>query len=512
MPSRRSTKLLVFMASSLAITAAVSCVEEARPWFLGGTLGLTDEAGRVIAAPGEDLFTEMLILERTFVQGKVVTTATYRVADMNRTPLQIDFNRDGRIDPVVGYDQGGLGIVQILISYEDEQGAPQFASLTLDGGENLWTDLKDVAAGDIDGDGALDIVVATREGVIYLHHPDNPDRTHILSEWGRESGELEIIEGTSEALTAEELEAIVTETLGTSVDSGDYIVTVDEGYTNVEIADFDNDGDNDIVASRQMEITLVPKPDYPGEPLSIVAGSIQLLLNPGGATSGELWLGVPIGLHERHDTFDREGAGDLSVQDLDGDGDLDLISTAVDDQNAQVSWFENPGGPGSVDPLTPWTQRRIGSIRGAPAIDVADLTGDGRVDVVAVSPLQMQMLLFVQPEAGAGRGYDWYTAPIVTFESYEPRAVKALDLDNDGTLELVVGGTTGAVRYFEPPVNPTEEWEGTVILTYDPPGEVGLLGYGDLDGDGDADLVTVVGSSEDVTANRVGWIRNELVH
>jgi hypothetical protein len=155
-------------------------------------------------------------------------------------------------------------------------------------------------------------------------------------------------------------------------------------------------------------------------------------------------------------------------------------------------------------------QHRIGSVRGAFTIDVADLTGDGRVDVVATSPTQMQMTLYVQPENVSDRGYDWYTTPIVNFESYEPRSVKAIDVDNDGTLELVVGGTNGAVRYFKPTLNPLDEWEGHLVVTFDPPGDVGLLGYGDLDGDGDTDVVAVI-SGEDVNADRVSWIRNELV-
>ncbi|MCP4663419.1 MAG: hypothetical protein GY856_49145, partial [bacterium] len=44
------------------------------------------------------------------------------------------------------------------------------------------------------------------------------------------------------------------------------------------------------------------------------------------------------------------------------------------------------------------------------------------------------------------RGYDWFTTAIVEFESYEPRSARAIDVDNDGTLELVVGGTNGAEK------------------------------------------------------------------
>jgi hypothetical protein len=493
----------------LLVAVLMSCAPEYRPCFLGGNCGGTSVAGNVFAGRPGQAFTEVLIQERTFAQGKVVTTVTHRTDDLAREPILIDFNGDGKVDPVVGYNQKKTGIIQILLSY-GPPGVVQYASLTLDGGENPWTDMADVAVGDIDGDGNLDIIAATRDGVVYMHHPSGDNRTHVLPEWGQSSGALELIDGTTEMITNDELTAILAQALGPATNLDNYVVTVEQGYTSVEIADFDNDRDNDIAASRRLKVNLEPKPDIPVEPLEIVAGSIQLLLNPGRATTGEGWTAIVIGIHERHPTLDREGARDLRAYDLDGDGDLDLISTASDDQNAQVAWFENPGGPGRLNPETVWPQHRIGSVRGAFTIDVADLTGDGRVDVVATSPTQMQMTLFVQPSDVASRGYDWYTAPIINFESFEPRSVKAIDVDNDGTLELVVGGNNGAIRYFEPPAVPTDEWTGHIILTFDPPGEVGLLGYGDLDGDGDADLVAVI-DAEEANANRVTWIRNELI-
>jgi len=75
---------------------------------------------------------------------------------------------------------------------------------------------------------------------------------------GRGRGTQELINGTVGRLTSDELTAIITQTLGAGVDVENYIVTVEEGYTAVEIADFDNDMDNDIVASRQMKIDLTP--------------------------------------------------------------------------------------------------------------------------------------------------------------------------------------------------------------------------------------------------------------
>lgn len=505
----RSLRLSRVGCLAAAAAVLVSCAPDYRWCLFDGTCGGRSVAGNVFRSGPAPTFSAVLIHGRTFIEGRVANTVTYLPSDMQRRPILIDFNNDGKVDPVVGYNQKKFGIIQILLSY-GEPGTVQYTSLTLDGGENPWAYMEDVAVGDIDGDGNLDIVAATRDGVVYMRHPSHPGRTHVLSEWGHPEGALELIDQTTEIITNDELTAILAQSLGPAANLDNYVVTVEQGYTRVEIADFNNDGHNDIAAARRLRVSLEPKPDTQVEPIEIVAGSVQILLNPGRAVDGRGWTAVLVGQHERHNVLDREGARDLRAIDVDGDGDLDLISTAADDANVQVAWFENPGGPGPLDPAAVWTQHRIGSIRGAYTIEVADVTGDGRADVIATSPQQMQLVVFVQPESVSDRGYDWYSAPIVNFESFEPRSVRAIDVDNDGVLELVVGGTGGAVRYFKAPLSPYDEWLGHIVVTFDPPGDVGLLGYGDLDGDGDIDLVAVIDADE-INANRVTWIRNDLI-
>jgi hypothetical protein len=511
MPKTRVHRILVLGALCAGLGIAVSCAPEARPWFLGGTWGESTTTQNVFTSSlSGAAFTEVLIQGRTFTEGRVVRTATHRVQDKARTPIMVDFNRDGRVDPVVGYTENDRGIVQILLSY-GATGTTQFASLTLDGGENQWRELSDVAVADIDNDGSLDLIIATGDGIAYLHHPSDRDHTHVLSEWGQATGELELIAGTTDSLSATELQSLIATNLGTSgADPNNYTASVQQGYTHVEVGDFNNDGLNDIAATRRLEVSLQPKTGVDVPELTIATGSLQVLLSPGATANGQYWTGIAIGQHERHATFDREGATDLRLVDMDGDGYLDLVTAAASDNNVQIAWFENPGASGGLDPTATWVQHRIGSIQGPVALEVADLTGDGRPDVVAVSPVQMQLVLFVQPEEGPARGYDWYTTPLVTFESVEPRSVVALDVDNDGQLELVMGGSIGAVRYFSRPTQVTDPWTAHSILTFDPPGAVGLLGFGDLDGDGDVDLVAVV-TGDSPAADRVSWIRNELV-
>jgi hypothetical protein len=399
--------------------------------------------------------------------------------------------------------------------------------------------LADVAVGDIDRDGNLDIVAAAEGAVWYFHHPSGQPTT-AMAAWGNPDSNDELrerIDASYMMLSDAELLAIIAQAVGPGVNLDDYVVTIEQRYTNVEIGDIDNDGDNDIAASRSFVINLEPRPNAPVEGIQIVDGDVFVFINPGFATNGHNWRTISVGRHERQTRLDRDGADALLLYDLDGDGDLDIISAATKDNNVQVAWFENPvqnrfGAPGpSLAPDDVWQQWRIGSIRDVCGLDVADLTGDGRPDVVATGGAQMQMVLFEQPAAGPARSYDWDSYVLVTYQSFEPRDVKVLDVDNDGELELVTGGTNGAVRYYKRSGDPRGPWQAFVVHDYAATTDasqtgggtsagdaaagtsavdVGRLGYGDLDGDGDLDLVAVVSGEKD-NDSRVAWIRNETI-
>ncbi|MFH1747964.1 MAG: VCBS repeat-containing protein [Planctomycetota bacterium] len=517
----------------LTVTLLLACEYQYIPAFLGGggdVIGATTNTGAFPGTSGaQTTFTEDLIQARTFTSGTSVTTVSYLLDDLDgaeeipavdvlqRTPHGIDFNADGKIDPVVAYGED-QATIQILLSNPDSPvGTVDYTSLTLDSKRDM-EDMADVAVGDIDRDGALDIVAAAQGAVWYFHHPTGQPTT-ALSAWGNPDPTDDLrerIDGSYALLSDAELQAIITQAIGPGVNLNDYIITIKQLYTNVELGDLDNDGDNDIAASRSFEITLTPRPSVPVEPIQIVDGDVLVFINPGFSTNGYSWDAVSIGAHERQTRLDRDGASGLLLYDLDSDGDLDVISSARDDNNVQVVWFENPvrnrvdnPGPGLAFDET-WFQWRIGSVRDAWSIDIADLTADGRPDVVAIGGEQKQMLLFVQPTTGPARTYDWDTYVLMTFDSYEPRDIKAIDVDNDGALELITGSTNGAVRYFESPVDPTTTWNANIITDFDPPGDVGFLGYGDLDGDGDLDLITVLSSTED-NDNRLSWIRNDTI-
>ena len=183
----------------------------------------------------------------------------------------------------------------------------------------------------------------------------------------------------------------------------------------------------------------------------------------------------------------------LNPNDMDDDGDLDIVATDRRGPNRGALWLENPGAA-DVASAT-WLEHRICPVNDHEAMHntIADLDGDGLDDVlVAVkggsiqyhrritqSPIQWEThVIEIPPKAAGGK------------------AVKVADIDLDGQLDVVVAcehATDGKIGtyWLAYEHNPTEsQWAATSISG--PEGFINdLIQLTDIDGDGDLDALTV---------------------
>ncbi len=123
------------------------------------------------------------------------------------------------------------------------------------------------------------------------------------------------------------------------------------------------------------------------------------------------------------------------VADMNGDGRLDVVVTQEYDPSNQVLWYEQPVG----DPTQLWTEHVIGTgITEFRSLDVADLDGDGDLDVVAGEDRSAAQVI---EEGDAwvfenlGGGLSWASHLIDGADAHHD-GTQLADLDGDGDLDV----------------------------------------------------------------------------
>ncbi|MGB1167421.1 MAG: BspA family leucine-rich repeat surface protein, partial [Flavobacteriaceae bacterium] len=252
--------------------------------------------------------------------------------------------------------------------------------------------------------------------------------------------------------------------------------------SNVSVTLTDTDNDNFLAASDTVTITAVFNEGMTATPTISITGVVTNVAMSGGTAS---FTAADI-------ATSADGPNSVFAADMDGDGDMDIVSaSSVDDT---IAWYENNG---AADPS--WTAANIAtSADGARSVFAADLDGDGDMDIISASQNDDTIAWY----ENNGASDPSFTAADIATSADGAYSVYAADMDGDGDMDIVSASyNDDTIAWYENNGAADPSWTASDIAT-NADGAHSVFAA-DMDGDGDMDIVS--GSTEDDT---IAWYEN----
>lgn len=237
-----------------------------------------------------------------------------------------------------------------------------------------------------------------------------------------------------------------------------------DGARSVYAVDVDGDGDMDVLSASELD------------------DKVAWYENDGGSPS----TFTPHIIANNANT-----ANSVYAADLDGDGDVDVLSSSRGDN--KVAWYQNDGG------LPPAFARHFitTDANGARWVYAADIDGDGDMDVLSSAEYDNKVTWY-ENEGGLSPGF---TEHVITTTADFAHSIYAADIDNDGDVDILSSSwDDDKVTWYENDGDVPPTFTSHFIATIADPSVYAA----DLDGDGDLDIL-----SASYSGGRVVWYENQ---
>ncbi|MEO0404952.1 MAG: FG-GAP-like repeat-containing protein, partial [Bacteroidota bacterium] len=166
---------------------------------------------------------------------------------------------------------------------------------------------------------------------------------------------------------------------------------------------------------------------------------------------------------------------DYHFEDIDGDGNLDIVGCAYNAD--QVFWLRNTGA-GTFGPL----QIVNSFANAANSVFAADLDNDGDMDILSTTFVDSQVAWY------QNNGDEIFSSPII-IESVDfnlAMDIEAEDMDNDGDMDVIACSRTNGLNYYENLGNGTFS---NAQFPFNGTNQVSQIAITDIDANGAEDIV-----------------------
>ncbi len=346
-----------------------------------------------------------------------------------------DVNGDGLPDIATGWEEGG--VIRVCVNPGPKSAANRWPAVTV----GKVKSPEDAVLVDLDGDGAMDVVSCCegRTRTVYVHWAPNDIEKYLdAAAWKTQP---------------------FPETAG-----------------------------------KQMWMFCLPMQIDGRHGVDLIVGA-----KGGGAAIG--WLQAPadprnLSAWSYHEICPAGWIMSLIANDVDHDGDADVVVSDRKGANRSVFWLQNPG-PQAAAAGAAWRRHGIGAAgREIMFLDVADINGQPPLDVAAAIKAT-DVETFAAPSPLAPEPWKSRTFTPSAEKIGTAKAVRIADINNDGKLDAVCsceGATAPKSGVYWFTLDSGDADNGSTPEIHDISGPEGvkfdLIELVDLDDDGDLDVMT----------------------